>query len=614
MTVDRRVPVWIHLTALFVAFALNGCATTPFDPANCPPGTQKLADCPPAGAVQDSETARYYDRRSQDFAARAGFDPIAYARTVDIPVLHASAKFIGSTDQGALESVASRIWLVENAEHTIDVMYYILREDLVGFALLGAVCDAVERGVDARVMIDSIGSSNFSRKYLRAVESCALTGGFVRNRDGKETVHKARSQAAVFNAATTSFANPNRRSHDKLIVKDGAYREKSYAITGGRNMSLDYYGFNEDGSFNTHTYRDADIIVRGASSTAGGAAGIGDATGAYYTLLFTFEKNKQMTMSSFGDPFEKYRDERELFRESLAKLKALPQVREYLDSMDEYMTTGFSETPIRLAHNLGNITNRKVVSRAVENLAGSPNSVVGLLNRLRELDNKHVRIVSPYLFAAYYNDRDGNVVVDEAQQILNWLEEKPESKITIVTNSVVTADNIFTQAVIDVNLVPRLLLTDEQQKKWSRGLAKGEENPELVNSEAWIRAVNHPRLLIYETGRGDDLRFGGDKHYSKLHAKYIVGDTVGFVGTTNFDYRSRLYNSEMGYFFDSEELAQSIVENTDYLISRSYRWGSPEWLDMRRRFRETRGTKAYAARHQRGIYKTIKNTGLMWLF
>jgi phosphatidylserine/phosphatidylglycerophosphate/cardiolipin synthase-like enzyme len=37
----------------------------------------------------------------------------------------------------------------------------------------------------------------------------------------------------------------------------------------------------------------------------------------------------------------------------------------------------------------------------------------------------------------------------------------------------------------------------------------------------------------------------------------IVGDTVGFVGATNFDYRSRLYNSEMGFFFDSEELAQA---------------------------------------------------------
>jgi putative cardiolipin synthase len=46
----------------------------------------------------------------------------------------------------------------------------------------------------------------------------------------------------------------------------------------------------------------------------------------------------------------------------------------------------------------------------------------------------------------------------------------------------------------------------------------------------------------------------------------------------------------------------------------SYRWGSPEWLEMRRQLVELGGKKGYTVRHQRGIYKTIKNTGLMWLF
>ena len=95
MNAIRRIPAWSHLSALFVAFALTRCAMTQFDAANCPQGTQKLADCRPADAVQDPETARYYDSLSQLFAARAGFDPMAYARTVDIPVLHTSAKFVG---------------------------------------------------------------------------------------------------------------------------------------------------------------------------------------------------------------------------------------------------------------------------------------------------------------------------------------------------------------------------------------------------------------------------------------------------------------------------------------------------------------------------------------
>ena len=125
---------------------------------------------------------------------------------------------------------------------------------------------------------------------------------------------------------------------------------------------------------------------------------------------------------------------------------------------------------------------------------------------------------------------------------------------------------------------------------------------------------NHPRLRIYETGKLEDVIFGGDYHHSKLHAKYIIADDTGFVGTSNFDYRSRLYNNEMGFFFRNEDMVRDIAENTDYLISLSYRWGSPEWLEMRQRLRELGGRKGRTTRKQRGIYKTLKNTGLMWLF
>ena len=598
-------------TLFLASLLVSACATTQFDPQDCPAGTQQLDGCPLLSAIEDPEVSLLYEQRAEEYIAGSSFDPVAYARTVDIPISKGSAKFVGSTDEGALQAIASRIWMIENAEHTIDFMYYIMREDLAGFALLGAMCEAVQRGVDTRLMIDGLGSSDFGRNYLRAIESCAIDGGFIRNRDGKETVHKARAQTAFFNASAS--ANPNRRSHDKLIVKDGLFAEKAYALTGGRNISLDYFGLNDDGSWNSHTYRDADIIVRGTSDDISGESGIGEVSDAYYTLLFAFKKNKYLAMSSSGDPLEKYREERELFAESLARIKSMPRVQKYMEAMDEYMTTGFYDMELRLAHNYANMNAKSVVTKAEENLAGSPNSVIGMLNQLEDNGDKHVRIVSPYLFAAYYKE-DGKVSIDEAADLLKWLDENPDSQVTIVTNSVITGDNFITQSVIDVDLVPRLLLSEELQEIWSKGLSKGEENPDLVQSDEWLRMVNHPRLHIYEMGRVDDVRFGGDQHYTKLHAKYIIGDSVGFVGTTNFDYRSRLYNSEMGYFFDNEELVQSIIDNTDYLISMSYRWGSPEWLEVRRLFRETKGTKAYAARHQRGIYKTVKNTGLIWWF
>ena len=131
-----------------------------------------------------------------------------------------------------------------------------------------------------------------------------------------------------------------------------------------------------------------------------------------------------------------------------------------------------------------------------------------------------------------------------------------------------------------------------------------------MESEEWIRLVNHPRLKIYETGRLDDRSLGGDVDYGKLHAKYIIMDDAGFVGTTNFDNRSRLINNEMGFFFRGEELANQLHADFELLKSRSYLWGSPEWLEFRRRVFELDGLKGNTAKTQRGIYKTLRGVGL----
>lgn len=602
----------LTLSIIAMISVLCGCATGSVKPDNCPTGTQKLEGCPPVGAVVDPKVEELRAERSfERDDLPAAFDPVAFARIADVPINQALAKFLDSTDEGAVRALGAKLWMIENAEYTVDVVYYILRDDLVGQALLGALCNAVQRGVDVRIMVDSLGSSTLRRKNLRALTSCALDGGFMRNADGEMTIYRARVQAGVFNATSTPFSNWNRRSHDKLIIKDGRFGDKAYTVTGGRNMSLDYYGFNADGSENTHSYRDAEILVRGAPGSSE-AITIGNVVDVYYTLMFQFGDNKMLSMNSWTNPRSAYAKYRARFKDSLAALKALPVMRETLAGIDEYMTSGFFETSTRIAHNLQNVTNRHVVSQATENLASSPNSIIGLLKSVWTSEHKHVRIVSPYLFAAKYED-DGEVTVDEARDLLQWLDDHPDSKVTIVTNSVLTSDNFFTQSVIDFDLVPRLLMTPEIHKRWADS-ARSEDDPSFVASDEWQAMVNHPRLFIYETGTLDDVRFGGDYHHSKLHAKYIIGDDIGFVGTSNFDYRSRLYNSEMGFFIDDSELIENIARNTDYLITLSYRWGSPEWLEMRRRIRDWGGSKSYTVRHQRGIYKTIRNTGLVWLF
>jgi phosphatidylserine/phosphatidylglycerophosphate/cardiolipin synthase-like enzyme len=493
-------------------------------------------------------------------------------------------------------------------------MYYIFAGDLVGRAMLGSLCDAVQRGVDVRIMVDSIGSISLDRNYLRALESCAADAGFMRNKAGELTIYKARVQPVIFNAASRIFVNHNRRSHDKLLVIDGWFPEKAAVMTGGRNISLAYYGILPDGSYNPDTYRDAEIFLRGGTSAEERIDTVGSVSEIYYTLLFSFKNNKRLKMPGSQNPRTAYEAQRQLFRDSLAQLQALPRLKEYLGRMDEYVSTGFHDAEVRLAHELANLTDTQVVTKAVENLESNPNSIMAIIASLREGLSENVQIVSPYLFAAQYKDKEQNIIRDEAVNMLKWLEDHPQSTLTIVTNSILTSDNFFTQAIIDMDLAPRLLLSEEMKEWWLQKPEKGELNPDLVESDDWVRMVNHPRLYIYETGRIDDVRFGGDVDHAKLHAKYMLGDEIGFVGTTNFDYRSRLYNNEMGFFFRSDGLAADIRANTEYLLSVSYRWGSPEWLEMRKQLMAQSDGKASRTRNQRGLYKFLKNTGLEWFF
>jgi len=151
-------------------------------------------------------------------------------------------------------------------------------------------------------------------------------------------------------------------------------------------------------------------------------------------------------------------------------------------------------------------------------------------------------------------------------------------------------------------------------EQWLASLEKGEFNPELVESEAWKKMINNPRIKIYETGKLDSVYLGGDKQYGKLHAKYIMFDGYGFVGTTNFDYRSRLFNNEFGFYFKDDEIYNDLNDVFEELKANSYLWGTPEWLEMRKKLMEQEGKKASTTRNQRAIFKFLRGTGLEWLF
>ena len=574
-------------TLFLGSLILAACATQSIDVPRC--SFNSIMDDACSVFEQDAgpHAALVYDLRTWLPDSQIELDPVAFGQRAEIPIQHAHAKLFGPSDQDALRSLAAKVWMIENAKHTIDFGYYIFKRDLVGYAMIGAMCDAVKRGVDIRVLVDSVGSIHTSHTELKALETCQRDAGYMLDRDGNRTSQRARIQVVIFNAVSRLAGNINRRSHDKILLVDGQFDANALLMTGGRNISVSYYGVAEDGSFDPHAYRDMEIVLRPNPDYLQRET-VGTVAAVYYSLLFMYHSNLRLIPLHTPAAEGIYQSELTRAYQELARLKNLSILEPAMAAAGKSMSEDFRDAEVLLAHELANLTSKEPIDSAVENLSRNPNSIMYVLDQIDDesATNQHVRVVSPYLFMAEYRDKDGALLVDEAAETRRWLEEHPNSTVEIITNSVLTSDNIPAQAIIDMSTAPRLLLSEETRDAWLDLKGDAEMSAQLTSSAAWREQVNNSRLKVYEAGRLDAAALGGENHYGKLHAKFFLQNEIGFIGTSNFDYRSRLFNNEMGFFFRSGPLAEDLNADFEILKANAYLWGSPAWLELRSKVME----------------------------
>jgi phosphatidylserine/phosphatidylglycerophosphate/cardiolipin synthase-like enzyme len=218
-----------------------------------------------------------------------------------------------------------------------------------------------------------------------------------------------------------------------------------------------------------------------------------------------------------------------------------------------------------LAAHLGGVVHADA-DRPVAVHVDYPQRLVG--SGLARRPYQHLRVVSPYFFLAQYEgDERGRGQYQKLELMSRLLEQNPGITIEIVTNSPLTSDSTFAQAVVDMDTAPQPQPTQELRERWREGYANNEPPLELVGSEEWRKVVSNPRLRIWETGLLDAVEFGGKETYGKLHAKFIIADGLGFVGTDSFDYRSRPLNNPIRFFFEGAELYADLSADFGRLVA-----------------------------------------------
>lgn len=470
-------------------------------------------------------------------------------------------------------SLAAKVGLIRKAKHTLDLSYYIFEDDEVGNIILNEVRKAIKRGVHVRFLVDSTTAMNFNLfsdqyKSLMSLKKLSqhnksmgnaevvIFNNFFNPRKGIERfINNVRN---LFRPEgykiPISQSTVNRRLHDKILLIDAEDPSSSMAIIGGRNIANEYHTL-ESFKGESFEFEDMDVLIKDTKDISGRIEkdSLNMKIQSYFDKIYYHAGNNHLMNAIIRLRRSLYRKEiQRMSRVSRKTFKENPQFKERIDDMinGDFFEDGFDTGLVRIVNEIQNIHSPLGRVKYSRLNAVNPNSLSKEVNEMISNAEESIDIVTPYL----------HLTDHEVYNLHSWLSKDKNRKLRIVTSSIVTNDTLASQALIEGQLLPKLMDT------------KGFK-------------VDKSQMEIFLYGKADDIHLGGDKDYGKLHAKFVVIDNhKSLVMTSNLDPRSRSLNSEIGVqiegFSKQSQTAKELSERVDYLQDISHKYGSMEWKEI----------------------------------
>ncbi len=170
-------------------------------------------------------------------------------RTVELQVKqHLGESGVYLLPGGGPDALVARAVLVDAAQKSVDVQYFMFEDDTVSNFLLDRILAAADRGVHVRMLLDDYWQAGRDRRLAGIGAHDNIELRVFNPVGGDRSLQISRSLNYAF--------GPNRirgRMHNKSMVVDAAA-----AVVGGRNIADHYFAASAD--FN---YGDADMVVIG---------------------------------------------------------------------------------------------------------------------------------------------------------------------------------------------------------------------------------------------------------------------------------------------------------------------------------------------------------------
>jgi putative cardiolipin synthase len=407
-----------------------------------------------------------------------------------------------------VDGFLARAQMIDAAEKTLDLQYFIFRGDETGRLITDALIRAADRGVRVRVLVDD-GATVAGDEQISALDAHPNIQIRIFNPFSYRGHSKLRrSIEFMLHASRLDY-----RMHNKLLIVDNAV-----ALIGGRNIGNQYFQMDPDSQF-----ADDDVFAAGPI-----AMQLSTTFDEYWNSRFAVPAaaldRSQSSPSAFGERRERASERPERDMQPL-KTDGVDYVAR-LASDEPYAGIISGRLPLiwAAAQVISDTPDKKDVERGK---LGGRLMAAKVLKAAGETQSE-LLMVTPYLVPA----------PDELTALTDLRAR--EIYVGILTNSLKSTPDLIAQSGY---MKVRVAL-----------LKEGVELYEL-------------RTLLGNTrGSGETALVARYGNYG-LHAKLLVFDRKRiFIGSMNFDQRSKYLNTEIGLIIDSPELAQQTVTRFEHMV------------------------------------------------
>ena len=230
--------------ALGLSLAVSACASVPFDY----PREDSFAITDTADTALGREVAEW--KAEND--GSSGFYPLIEG----------------------MDSLGARLYLIDAAEVSLDLQYFLMKDDIAGRILAASLLRAADRAVRVRFLLDDIFTTVGDETLARLDQH--------ENIDVRLFNPIARGGSGALNFLS-DFKRANRRMHNKSFTADN-----QATIVGGRNIAAEYFELKTEAEF-----LDFDMLAIGR---------VASDVSETFDLFWNHERS--VPMAAFADQFD----------------------------------------------------------------------------------------------------------------------------------------------------------------------------------------------------------------------------------------------------------------------------------------------------------------------